>query len=319
MKFELIINNKGKLQMPSVIEGVTWATERRGSPGKLTFTVVKDEKLDFTEGNPVRLTVDDAKIFYGFIFEQKRDKQQHISVMAYDQIRYLLNKDTYAYTNKKASDVIQMIASDYKLQVGEIEQTSYNIPQMMEDNKTLLDIVYNALDRELAYKKHMFVFYDDFRQLTLKPLDSMKVDLLIDEETGENFSYSSTIDDQTYNRVKLSYENKDTKKREIYVMQDPNNIDKWGILQYYDTLQKGENGDAKASALLSLYNAKTRKLKITKTFGDVRVRAGCLVVVKLTLGDININTYMLVEKCTHKFSESEHRMDLTLKGGGFNG
>jgi len=318
MKFELIIANKDKVQMPAVIDGVTWATERRGAPGKLTFTVVKDEALDFTEGNLVKLTVDDAKIFSGFVFEKKWDKKQHISVMAYDQIRYLLNKDTYIYKNKTASDVIRMLADDYNLQVGEIEQTSYNIPQRGEDNKTLLDIVYGALDLELAHKKNMFVFYDDFGKLTLKPLDSMKLDLLIDEETGENFSYASTIDDQTYNRVKLSYKNEETGKRDIYVVQDGNNIDNWGILQYYDTIEKGENGEAKASALLSLYNAKTRKLKITKTFGDTRVRAGCLVVVKLALGDVNVQNYMLVEKCTHKFSESEHWMDLTLRGGEFN-
>ena len=305
--------------MPLVTDGVTWTTERRGTPGKLAFTVIKDESANFLEGNPVRLAVDDEKVFYGFVFTKKRSREQHIGVTAYDQLRYLLNKDTYVYSNKTASDVIKMIAEDFQLQLGEIENTSYTIPTRTEDNVSLFEMINNALDLELTNKKRMFVLFDDFGKITLKPLDSMKVDLLIDEETGENFDYSSTIDDDTYNRVKLAYENEDTGKREIYVVQDGNNINLWGLLQYYDTLQKGENGEAKAAALLDLYNAKTRKLKISKAFGDIRVRGGSMVIVKLALGDINVQNYMLVEKAVHTFNESEHYMDLTLRGGEFVG
>ncbi len=319
MKFELIIDNKGKVQNPVTVDGVTWTTERRGVAGKLEFTVIKDKDLDFQEGNPVRLTVDDAKMFYGFVFTKKRDKQQHISVVAYDQLRYLMNKDTYIYKNKTASEVIQMVAGDFGLRLGTVEGTSYTIPTRVEDNTSLFDIIYNALDLELTNRKKMFVLYDDFGKLTLKSLDSMKVGLLIDEETGENFEYSSTIDDQTYNKVKLSFENEETGKRDIYIVQDGQHISDWGILQYFDTLEKGENGEAKAAALLSLYNAKTRKLKITKAFGDTRIRAGCLIVIKLALGDISVNNYMLVEKCVHTFYESEHYMNLTLRGGEFVG
>ena len=109
----------------------------------------------------------------------------------------------------------------------------------------------------------MYVLYDDFGKLTLKALERMKVGVVIDEETGENFDYTSTIDSQTYNKIKLVYENEKTGKREVYISQDSKNINNWGILQYYDTLQEGENGQAKVDALLSLYNAKTRNLKIT--------------------------------------------------------
>jgi len=319
MNFELLIENNGVVQMPPVLDGVTWATERKGVPGKLTFTILKDSVANFTEGNPVRLTVDGKKLFYGFIFSKKRDKEQKITVTAYDQLRYLQNKDTYIYSKKTASDVITMIAADFGLQLGEIEKTNYVIPSRVEDNTMLFDIIGNALDLELENKKQMFVLYDDFGRLTLKSLEQMKVGLLIDDETGENFDYTSSIDDQTYNRVKLSFENEKTGKRDIYVVQDSNNINNWGVLQYFDTLKKGENGAQKAAALLSLYNAKTRKLKITKAFGDTRVRAGSMVVVKLALGDINVQNFMLVEKCVHTFNENEHWMDLTLRGGEFVG
>jgi len=318
MKFELMLQNGNKAYIPVVPNGVTWTTDRKG-PGKLNFKVIKDAILDFREGNPARLIVNGQGVFYGFVFTKKRDKKQHIEVTAFDQIRYLLNKDTYDYKNMTAADVISMIAADFNLNMGNIEQTEFMIANRNEQDQTLLDIIYNALDLELTNKKKMYIFYDDFGKLTLKSLDNMKVDVLIDEESGENFDYTTSIDDQTYNKIKLTYENEESGKRDVYIAQDGSTINAWGVLQFFDNLNEGENGAAKADALLSLYNAKTRRLKITKAFGDVRVRAGCMVAVKLALGDINVQNYMLVEHCVHTFNESEHWMDLTLRGGEFLG
>jgi hypothetical protein len=320
VKFELYIDNDttGKtLQQPTVVEGMTWTTERKGAAGKLVFTVVKDKNADFQEGNPVRLTVNGTKVFYGFVFTKKRGKEQQIEVTAYDQLRYLQNKDTYVYSNKTASDVISMLAADFDLQLGTIEQTAFTIASRTEDNASLFDIILNALDLELSNKKNMFVLYDDFGKLTLKSIGNMKVPILIDAETAENFDYSSTIDDNTYNRIRL-YPNGGGNPIEV---SSDTTISKWGVLQYSDSFksENGENGQAKAEALLSLYNAKTRKLKISKAFGDLRVRAGSLIVVKLSLGDTNVQNYMLVEKCVHTFNESQHYMDLTLRGGEFVG
>ena len=184
-------------------------------------------------------------------------------------------------------------------------------------------MIENSLDLTLQNTGKIFVLYDDFGRLALKNISSMFVKkensyLLIDEESGENFEYSSNIDSDTYNQIKLTYDNEDTGKREVYIAKDGGNINKWGVLQYYDTLKEGENGQAKATALLNLYNAKTRKLKITKAFGDCNVRAGSLIAVKLNLGDITVNNFMLVEKAVHTFNLDEHFMDLTLKGGEIN-
>lgn len=319
MNFELQILNGNTVQHPAVKDGVQWTTERKGAPGKLSFSVIKDGALDFEEGNAVCLKVDGRKVFFGFVFTKTRDKQPVIDVVAYDQLRYLKNKDTYVYTNKTASDVIRMIASDFQLQTGAIDNTGFVIPSRVEDNSTLFDVIYNALDLELENKKTMYILYDDFGKLTLKALGKMKVDLLINEETGENFNYTSSIDEATYNKIKLSFENEETGKRTIDTAQDEQHIKDWGVLQYYDTLQKGENGKAKAEALLSLYNTKTRKLKITNAFGDTRIRAGSMPIIALNLGDIALQNYMLVEKCVHTFNESEHWMDLDLRGGGFVG
>lgn len=324
MDVELLIANQGngKVYYPICEEGIEWSTERRGVPGKLKFKVVKDDIISFQEGDAVRLTVNGANVFFGFVFSKKRDKDQIIEVTAYDQLRYLQNKDTYVYANKTASQLIQMIANDFGLKTGTLEETGFVIASRVEDNTSLFDMIGNALDLTLQNKKEMFVLYDDFGKLTLKSLANMRVGtngayLLIDDETGENFEYTSSIDSQTYNKIKLAYENEETGKRDIYIAQDGSHINRWGILQYYDTLSKGENGQVKADALLKLYNQKTRNLKITNAFGDTRVRGGSMVVINLGLGDINMKNFMLVEKCVHKFKLDEHFMDLTLRGGDF--
>ena len=89
------------------------------------------------------------------------------------------------------------------------------------------------------------------------------------------------------------------------------------MLQYFENIDDKVNGKAKADALLQLYNRKTRNLTISNAFGDVKVRVA-VPSVKLNLGDINVQNFMLVEKVQHIFKNDEHMMNLTLRGGGFS-
>ena len=210
-----------------------------------------------------------------------------------------------------------MLANDFLLNIGMLETTGYLIASRVESNKTLFDIVQNALDLTTQNRGEIYVLYDDFGKLCLKSLERMKLGLVIDEETGENFDYTSSIDSDTYNKIKLTYDNEKTGKREVYIAKDTSHINEWGVLQYYDTIDENTNGQAKVDALLKLYNQKTRKLQIINAIGDIRVRGGSLVIIQMDLGDIKIQNFMLVEKVKHVFKNNEHFMDLTLRGGEF--
>lgn len=285
--------------------------------GKLTFKVLQDNLLSFTEGNAVRFKYKDNNTFYGFAFTKKRSKDPLITVTSYDQLRYFKNKDTYVYKNKTADEVVQMLANNFMLNVGILEQTGYKIANRSENNKTLFDIAQTAIDLTIQNRNEMYVLYDDFGKLCLKNIERMKLGLVIDEETGENFDYGSSIDNDTYNQIKLTYDNKETGKREEYIAKDSSHINEWGVLQYYDTIDEKTNGQVKADALLKLYNQKTRKLEIKNAIGDIRVRGGSLVIVKMDLGDVKLQNFMLVEKAKHTFKNNEHLMNLTLRGGEF--
>lgn len=319
MSYELLIQHGTKVMYPPVAEGVTIEWERQGQPGKLTFEVVKTEGLSFQEGDPCRFSVDGTPMFYGFVFEKSRkgSNPNVIKCTVYDQLYYLKNKDTYVYENKTAADVIRMISEDFRLNVGVLEDTGYKIASRVEDNQTLFDIIQNALDETLKATKQMYVLYDAAGKLTLKSLDSMKLGLLIDEDTAGDYDYKSSIASQTYDKIKLAYENKDTGVREIYIAQDGSNINQWGVLQHYEKLDNAINAKAMADALLGLYNTKTRTLKLQDVLGDVRVRAGTLLVVMLGLGDINVSNFLMVEQVKHTFQDGQHLMELKMRGGTF--
>lgn len=319
MSYELLIQHSGQIMLPPTVEGVTIEWERQGQPGKLTFDVVKTDALNFQEGDPCRFSVDGTPIFYGFVFEKGRkgSSADVISVTVYDQLYYFKNKDTYVYTEKTASDVIRMIAEDFQLNVGDLEDTGYVIASRVEDNQTLWDIVQNALDETLQATGQMYVLYDDVGKLTLKSLGSMKLNMLIDETTAGDYDYKSSIASQTYDKIKLSYENKDTGTREIYIAQDSSHINQWGVLQYYEKLDSSANAEAMADALLNLYNTVTRTLTLQDVLGDVRVRAGTLLVVMLGLGDMSVSNYLMVEQAKHTFKDNQHLMELKMRGGTF--
>lgn len=317
MAVELFIQHNSTIQFPVVEEGARLTLERKGTPGKLEFTVVKGPGLNFAEGDPVKLTVNGTAMFYGFVFKKKRDKGGTIDVVAYDQLRYLKNKDTITEEGLKASDLLKRIATDFRLNLGTVEDTGYTLETIVEENQTLFDMIQSALDETLMNTKQLYVLYDDAGKLTLKNINTMKLNLLIDEETGENFSYESSIDEQTYNKIKLAYNDEKTGKRELFIAQDGAKMNQWGVLQYFEEVQTKTGASAKADALLKLYDQKTRKLTIQNAFGDVRVRAGSTVVVALNLGDIVTNNYMVVNKVTHTFRGDEHIMELDLIGGEF--
>lgn len=320
--FQILIHNGENLLEPIVQDSVEWETERKGVPGKLTFNVVKDTVLNFTEGNHVRMAVNGTNLFYGYVFTKKRNKDGIISVTAYDQLRYLKNKDHYYYKDLTAAGLIKDLASKFQLKTGEIEDTEYVLPTRSEDNATLFDIIQSALDLTLQYNKKLYVLYDDFGKLTLKNIENLKLDLLLDAETAENFDYTSSIDNNTFNRIKLFYNNKDKGVREPIIAPEgskaSDTMKQWGILQYCEAInEKTANPREKADALLERYNKKTRTLSVSNAFGDIRVRAGCGVNVQLDLGDITVNNRMLVEKVKHTFTVNQHLMNLNLRGGEF--
>ena len=298
---------------PPIVDGVNIEWQRKGQPGKMTFSVVKTPELSFGEGDAVRFSVDGKPFFYGFVFEKSRTglENKKLDVTVYDQLYYLTkNKDTYVFEDKTAADIIRMLAEDFHLNMGSITSTPLKIDSLVEDNKSLYDMISEALSLTTQSTGVLYTLYDKAGKLTLSSLPEMTVNYVINEDSAGNFDYKTSIAEDTYNRVKLTHEDKDSGSRNVYFAIDPVKENKWGVLQYYEKLNNSTMAQTKAMSILSMYDSKSRTLTIKNVLGDTRVRAGSLLPCKLGLGDINLSNYMMVDQVRHSFKENQHTMEL---------
>lgn len=315
MDIKLIIESDRGVFEPVTAGKIRWTTEKNGAASELFFQVIKEGKLSFNEGHTVILTADGVNLFKGYVFSKSRDKEGIIQVWCYDQLRYFKNKDSYVYSNKKAGELLNMIAEDHNLNVGETADTGYVIPSRIEDGSTLFDIMYTALDITKKYTGRDYVLYDDFGKLVLKDSASLVRNYFVCKENSINFRYISSINNDTYNKVILVHTDKRKGINNVYTKVG-DTTDRWGILQYYSHIPEDTDGNSAAEEILKAHNRTGRYLK-ARCFGDISVRGGVIVPVLLDLGDFVQNCFMSVKKAVHYMSNDEHIMELTLHGGDF--
>ena len=322
MNIEIIVQDSKSGIVYDISELVTlikWETSLINQPGKLTFSYLEDEKISINEGSSLSFKVDGKGVFFGYIFKRGKKKDEKIPVTAYDQMRYLKNKDTYVLSNLTASQIFTTLCNDFKLSAKVKDASSYIVSPRVYDNKTLFEIIQHAIDETLINTGNWYMIRDNFGKLEFVSINSLKTDVFIgDESLLIDFDYESSIDDDTYNQIKLIKENKETKKREIYIVKDSNTIKQWGLLQYFEKMDENANAaqiQARAEMILKLKNRATKKLKL-ECLGDLKVFVGSGIV--LGISDLEkegmaASQYFMVTTCSHTFQNDLHTMKLELQ------
>lgn len=288
-----------------------WKTARRGSAGSLSFSALPSA-VGWRHGGIIRVTHGGAGIFYGYVFKLKTGSDGVTDVTAYDQLRYLKNKSTYVFTNVTASRVIRQICGDFGLETGDIPDTGYVIPSMVEDGQELFDIMLKALDHTLINTNRMFYLWDDFGKISVSEVSDGKLGFMLgDGSLATDYSYESSIDGNTCNQVRLLRDNAQTGKRDLYLFKDSANIERWGLLQYYENVDESMNAaqiEERGSLLLELYNRPERSFSV-EAVSDLRARAGKMIFVAIRA--LGIKQFFLIEEAEHDLSEKT--MNLKLK------
>lgn len=201
------ITHGDTIYIPPIEEGIELEYAISGSPGKLTFKIIKDPdmELKITEGDIVDLLVDGSTIFTGYVFTLSHDKDAFMSITCYDLLRYFKNKYTYCFEKKKASAIVKALCEDFKMPIGTIEDTGYVIPAIVEENVSALDICLAAIDETFINTGKLFVLYAENGKICLRNSENMTVQQVIDGGAAQNFDYKSSIDDNVYNSVVLYY------------------------------------------------------------------------------------------------------------------
>ncbi len=213
-RYRLAISTPTRFFEPPIEGEVTIEWERTNTPGKMTFTTIKVDGVNgsFHEGDKVYFATSEQRgdnyslMFVGYVFKKSRDKRHHIEVVCYDQLRYLKNKYSWVFTNKKASEILKSICDDYGLYVGaSVTDTTYKVPTIAKENSEAFDVIITALEETLANTGQMYVLRDDNGIITLRNVLNMKLNRLIDASAAQNFEYTSDIDSETYNSIVLYY------------------------------------------------------------------------------------------------------------------
>ena len=316
MTAELLISSKssGKVwEISRSTQRITYTTNRTGSPGTLKFTLIKSGDLSFFEGDPVRFSIDGQLIFYGWVFTKSKDRWGVISVTAYDRLRYFKATAFYNFAAQKAGDIVRQIAADLQVDVGDVADTGYAIPSLVEEEQSCLDIVGEAVQQTLLNTGKIFVFFDNGTGVCLKEAKDMKSDIMIGEGAGLlDYTYTTDIDRQTYNYVKIARLNEETGIYEVHAARDSAAEARWGRLQLFQTVDGDANDaqmKAQAEATLRYCSRRFQTLRVS-ALGVPGLRAGQLVWMRVPgLGDIDLDQYVLLDKVAHTWESGLHTME----------
>ncbi|NBD24318.1 hypothetical protein GT019_10590 [Paenibacillus sp. T1] len=319
--FEATIDNRdGTLwDISELCSEITYKTSRVGKPSSADVTLVgqspfQDKKFAVANGDILKIRVDGQGMFFGYVFKIGGGRDGEIKLTAYDQIRYLNETDTYVATNVTAEQVIRDNCAVGGLRIGELAKTNHVLPKVLEDGQKRLDMIYRALDSAMLATGRLYVFYDDFGSLQLRDIADMKLSLILgDDSLVYDYGTTRSIDEDTYNHVKLVQDNKTSGKRDAYYEWDSSTMAKWGRLHYYQKVDDGMN-EAQirnmAAQVLKLKNRETVSFSL-EALGFVGLRAG--MAVQVTIAEQQVDSFYLVEECTHKLSGDSHTMSLEMK------
>lgn len=304
--------NRKVYEISELITKITYTDQLNDGCSKLEFSYI-NEKLIIENGSIIRFRYNNADIFYGVVFKRGQNKNKEITVTAYDQLRYCKAKDTIVSKNDTVTTLTKKMCNYFGLKTGTLTDTQYTLPTNVKDDTTWLDIIYSAITETLTNKGEWYALRDEYGSICIRNLADLKLGFVLgDKSLCYGFSYQKSIDDEFYNQIKIVSDNETTGQRDEYIKMDNKSIEKFGLLQYFEVLDKNSNPSqvkAKADALIKLYNEERQTLNL-ECLGDTRIRAGSSFY--LTLGDIGIvEKRMIVRSVTHNYMPN-HTMSLEV-------
>ena len=306
-------------EISTLTSSITWSTSLIDQPGKLEFEYIRNETVFFGEGSRVSLIIDGKGYFYGYVFTRKRNETGRVSITAYDQLRYLQNKDIKVFESVTCSQMFSQICAEQQLKCSVLHASPYVIPPVIHDNKSYFQMIQDAIDATLTNTGRWYAIRDNFGVLEHVDLAMLKVGLLVgDASLLTGYEYETSIDSETANQVKLVKDNKETQKRDVYIERDSSTIQRWGLLQHFEVMDEKANEAQiiqRAQMLLRLKNRPTRRLKLS-ALGNLRVREGVGIgtaIRDLEAEGVGSQRFGLVKSCEHEFRNGLHKMTLEIE------
>ena len=313
MQVDLLIYDGKNWLRPQVLSGLR-LQRAANAAAVLDFVVVKNGMLNFLEGAPVRLRLDGQTVFVGRVFSKRRRQPELIQVRAYDQLRYLQNRDCCMLRDFTPGDLLRRICSENNMQLGKVADCELRLAAHSFDNRRYLDMLAEVLAEVWQAKGRRYFVYDDCGAVCLQSCWDIRVNILLAADCIGGYEYATSIDEKTYNRVKVIYEDKRKGLRKEFVAEDGGKIADWGVLQL---VSKNANAKqqtySRAQELLQLYRQRQESLLVLQVPGNIMVRGGSMVGVRLNLGEQLVDCWALVKRAEHLIEQGNCLMNLSLE------
>ncbi|WP_027399102.1 XkdQ/YqbQ family protein [Anaerovorax odorimutans] len=310
MEFLVKVNDRF-YEISELVTKVTYTDKLNDGCSKLEFSYINDD-LIIENGSAVRFKYNNTNIFNGIVFKVSRDDKSEINITAYDQLRYCKAKDTIVANKDTIATLVNKMCNYFNLRKGTVENTGYKLATSVQSDKTWLDIIYTAISDTLISKGKKYVLRDEFGLITLRNLENLKTNLILgDKRLCYGYSYEKSIDDEFYNQIKIYIKGDDSNSSQMVDAKDDFSIKKYGLLQYFEAVDKDTNSaqaKSKADMLLKLYNREYETLNL-ECLGDASIRAGSSFYVYIK--DIDISKRLIVKQVTHTFLPN-HTMKLEV-------
>lgn len=328
-KFKALINSQ--IDITESLLEITIDTQLFDSAGSCEVKVLK-LPMDLPDGCMFDLYQNEEHIFYGRLVKQTITDKNTMTLVFYDDIFYLNSKDANTFTNMTADKIFLKHCKDYNIPARVDTTPTYILPPKIQQNTSCYEIIKESINLSFINDGVDYVIIPMERELVFTDTSKLKKDIVIGTEaycTG--YTYERSIDSDTYNVIKIVKEvtieegegtesqsskstnsSGKTKRLEQFVVKDAHNMDMWGVLQYYDTIDEKANKaqiQQKAENLLKLKNRVWKTLKIS-TLCPIYLRAGYGVI--LDIGVVPLQHY-LIKSCTYKIKDSSIIADLEVE------
>lgn len=314
MTLSLILNNS--VDIIDFVSNITFSGDSNKFNTQISLTVQASTDgripaLYVDVGDKLSYNVDGINQFVGIVFSTDIDSSGARSITAYDTNIYLAkSSDSRIFTNIKASDIVRILANDFGVSLGQIDDTGYIIPYLKFSEKSLTEMINTALQITFNQLGVRYFVGNNVGNLTLIRASSTPTQYIFKDSSNLiNASLSRSIEDLA-TQVKVIGGVKG--KESVVVSRNDINRSRYGVLQIVESLDESATASQvkqRADTLLKESSEVSEQLTVdVLEVSEIRVGSAVYISSKNT----NTSSGYFVTSFSKNYSGGTRTMSLEL-------